>query len=283
MFVQNENVRLHYLKQGDQTGRTPMVLLPGLTANAQSFNGLIAAGLANDRTVYALDFRGRGLSDKPATGYTMPDYVSDVIALMDAVGLESAIIVGHSFGALVGMILAAQQPQRVEKFVIIDSSHLLINERTANMIKGSLDRLGKRLPSLAMYLNIIRQMPYLGGFWDASVEAYFRADVEEFADGSVLPRTSADAIAQTIDAEFEIDWDNIVRSITQPCLLIHAQGGYIGDEPILPQNFADETVAILANCDYAPMSANHITMIFGENAVEMVGIISTWSADGSSA
>jgi pimeloyl-ACP methyl ester carboxylesterase len=283
MFLTNGTIKLHYLKIGDHDGGVPMVLLPGLTANAHAFEGLIAAGLADDRVVYALDFRGRGLSDKPASGYSMDEYASDVLALLDAEELDSAVIVGHSFGALIGMVLAAKWPERVEKFVIIDSSHLLISERTAQLIKSSLDRLGKRYSSLEAYLEVMKQMPYLHGFWDMSVEAYFRGDVQIFENGSVQPQTPPDVIVQTIDAEFVEDWDGFVQQIEQPCLLIHARGGYVSAEPILPQAMADETVSLLQNCDYRPMAANHITMLFGENALELVEIIATWRADEPSA
>ena len=62
-YVETNGIRLHVL---DHAGRGPVVVLaPGLTANAHSFDGLMRAGLADAAHVIALDLRGRGESDQP--------------------------------------------------------------------------------------------------------------------------------------------------------------------------------------------------------------------------
>ncbi|MGH9839795.1 MAG: alpha/beta fold hydrolase, partial [Blastocatellia bacterium] len=83
-FAQVNGIRLHYL---DHNGGQPaLVFLPGLTANARAFDSVIAAGPSPQFRVLALDLRGRGLSDKPATGYSIAEHAADVIALLDALG-----------------------------------------------------------------------------------------------------------------------------------------------------------------------------------------------------
>lgn len=70
-FVRLNDFQLHYLDHpGDDP---PLVLMPGLTANAHSFDGLIKAGLSSAMRVLALDLRGRGLSDKPDSGYSLAE------------------------------------------------------------------------------------------------------------------------------------------------------------------------------------------------------------------
>src|SRR5215216_65999 len=119
-FAQVNNIQLHYL---DYAGGEPvLVLLPGLTANAHAFDGLIQAGLNNSFRVLALDLRGRGLSDKPAAGYSMQDHAADVISLLDSLGIERVVMCGHSFGGLLTLYLASNYPERISKLVIIDSS-----------------------------------------------------------------------------------------------------------------------------------------------------------------
>ena len=104
-FSQVNGIRLHYL---DHAGGDPVVvLLPGLTANAQSFDGLIGAGLCPAHRVLALDLRGRGLSDKPPSGYSLAAHAADVIGLLDALQLERVVLGGHSFGGLLSFYLAA--------------------------------------------------------------------------------------------------------------------------------------------------------------------------------
>src|SRR4249919_1833572 len=93
-FLQANGLRLHYLERG--SGERTLVLVPGLTANAHSFDGLLAAGLDRGLRVLAFDARGRGLSDKPDAGYTMADHAADLLGALDALGLERVCLGGHS-------------------------------------------------------------------------------------------------------------------------------------------------------------------------------------------
>jgi pimeloyl-ACP methyl ester carboxylesterase len=65
--------------------------------------------------VVTFDGRGNGRSDRPPDGaaYTMPEFADDAIAVMDAVGVECAVVVGLSLGASIALILAAAYPERV--------------------------------------------------------------------------------------------------------------------------------------------------------------------------
>ena len=140
-YAEVNGIRLHYL---DYEGAGPaLVLLPGLTANAHCFDGLLKAGLNENYRVLALDLRGRGLSDKPATGYAVGDHAADVKALLDALRIERAVICGHSYGGIVSMHLAAHYHKCFEKVVLIDSAAGLINAETRALIQPSLARLDK--------------------------------------------------------------------------------------------------------------------------------------------
>lgn len=105
---------------GGRGDAVPVVCLPGLTRNARDFDGL-ARRLAPGRRVIAASLRGRGGSGKgPADRYVPAAYVADVLALLDASGLERVGIVGTSLGGLVAMMLAAAAPARVAGTVIND-------------------------------------------------------------------------------------------------------------------------------------------------------------------
>ena len=162
--------------------------MPGLTNNAHSFGGLIHAGLNKTRRVLALDLRGRGLSDKPDTGYGMADHAADVVGLLDALGLDQVVLGGHSFGGMLALYVAAKYPKRFSKLVIIDSA-ISWPSGTGDLLKPSLDRLDKVFPSWDAYLNLAKGMPFLDGYWDQYIEEHYQADVEIRADGSVKPRT----------------------------------------------------------------------------------------------
>jgi non-heme chloroperoxidase len=119
-------VRLHYAEQGDPDAH-PLILLHGYTDSWFSFSRVLPQ-LAATYRVYALDQRGHGDSDRPEDGYTLPDYAADVVAFMDAMGLASATLVGHSMGSLVAQQVALAAPQRLTRLVLIASATTVRHE-----------------------------------------------------------------------------------------------------------------------------------------------------------
>jgi N-formylmaleamate deformylase len=112
------SVRLHFVRVGE--GRPPLVLLPGITSPAVTWE-FVAAGLAAHNDVYVLDNRGRGLSQGgPELGYRLDDYAADAEALISALGLKRPAILGHSMGARIAVRLAARAPTVVGKIVLVD-------------------------------------------------------------------------------------------------------------------------------------------------------------------
>ncbi|HSP37986.1 MAG TPA: alpha/beta hydrolase [Frankiaceae bacterium] len=85
---------------------------------------------AGYRTV-APDLRGFGDSDRPADvdGYRLPHSVADAVAVLDALGVERAHVVCHDFGAVVGWLLAALQPERVDRLAVLSVGHPMTSRR----------------------------------------------------------------------------------------------------------------------------------------------------------
>jgi pimeloyl-ACP methyl ester carboxylesterase len=167
------------------------VLLPGLTASAPIFDGLIQAGLSPRFHVLALDLRGRGRSEAPPAGfdpaapaanYTMADHATDVIGLLDALDIRDPILVGHSFGGLLALYLAAHFPERFPRLGVLDAAIALATPATRELLKPVLDRLSLTFPSWEAYLAAVKQMPFFQVSWDPALERYFRADLRENPD-----------------------------------------------------------------------------------------------------
>lgn len=114
-------VTLHYALRGDVRAGSPVVLLHGFADSWQSFE-LVLDALPPGIPVLAPDLRGHGDSDRPAGGYAMADHAADVAALMDALGLASATVAGHSMGSFVAQTLAATHPRTVDKLVLMASA-----------------------------------------------------------------------------------------------------------------------------------------------------------------
>ena len=86
-------VRLRYAEQGDAAG-WPVVMLHGYTDSSFSFSRVLPL-LDSSFRAFALDLRGHGDSGRPARGYALGDFASDVLAFLDELGIERATLVGH--------------------------------------------------------------------------------------------------------------------------------------------------------------------------------------------
>ncbi len=271
-FVDVNGLTLHYVDWGGDG--PPLILMPGLTANARSFDGLMDAGLGEHFRVLAVDLRGRGQSGKPETGYSMADHAADIIGLMDALGLEKVILGGHSFGGLLTIYMTAHFPERVEKLVILDAAGEL-HPNIRQLIQPSLDRLGMVFPSWDVFKSAVQAMPFLLGYWDDAIESFFRADVQTNPDGTVQARSKPEAIAEAAEKGLLEPWRDLLAQLDQPALLLNAPEPYgpPGTPPVTPEDKARETVAALKNGRYVRVPGNHMTMLFGENARAVVSAL----------
>jgi pimeloyl-ACP methyl ester carboxylesterase len=121
-FVDANGLRLHWLRwQADGEARPPLLML-----HATGFLGRlwepVARQLTSDHTVYALDMRGHGDSDRPdgPGAYDWHNFVQDIAAALDRLGLHGMPIVGHSSGGATAAFLAATRPGLVSALVLIE-------------------------------------------------------------------------------------------------------------------------------------------------------------------
>ena len=265
-YAETNGIRLHYL---DHPGPEPtLVLAPGLTANAHSFDGLVTAGLAEVAHVLALDLRGRGESDQPDSGYAMEDHARDVLGLLDALGLERVVMGGHSFGGLLTYWLAANHPERVERCIVLDAP-AQVDPAIVEQIKPSLARLGQVYGSWEEYLAFVQAMPYFADDgWSAEFERYYRADVRVRPDGTLQARSKPETIQAAVEGTTTVDWPATVARVAQPTLLLRAPGdfGPPGSPPILSLENAERTVALLPSGELVDGIGNHLTFMFGRGA-----------------
>ncbi|WP_329437482.1 alpha/beta fold hydrolase [Streptomyces sp. NBC_01280] len=110
-------VRLAYQMWGPPDA-PPLVLLHALGEDATDWEAVVPA-LARRRRVYAPDLRGHGRSDWPGD-YSLELMQADVLRFLDALGLGSVDLIGHSMGGIVAYLLAEDHPQRVRRLVLED-------------------------------------------------------------------------------------------------------------------------------------------------------------------
>jgi len=117
VVIDAAGVRLSGLLAGPADGPA-LVLLHGLGLGAADFAEVLPE-LAADRRVLALDLRGHGGSDR-SDAYTLDLLRADVLAALDALGLERVDLLGHSLGGVVAYLLAGQHPEQVRRLVLED-------------------------------------------------------------------------------------------------------------------------------------------------------------------
>jgi pimeloyl-ACP methyl ester carboxylesterase len=115
-WVQAGDVRLHVAEAG---AGPPLVLLHGWPQHWYEWREVIGP-LARDRRVICPDLRGFGWSEAPSGGYDKETMAADVIALLDALGVERFAFAGHDWGGWIGCLIGLQAPERVERLMVLN-------------------------------------------------------------------------------------------------------------------------------------------------------------------
>lgn len=270
------------LQMAEWPGDGPGVLcLHGLTANLHCFE-LVAEGINPACRVLAMDLRGRGLSDKPAQGYSMEHHRRDLVSALKAMGLARISLLGHSLGAYLCLAFAAEHPELVEKLILVDGGAELSAEEwmaVGTAIQPAVDRLGKVMPSFEAYLDSSRQAPYANP-WNSCLEAYFRYEIEE-VPGGVSTRVQPDNISEERANLKEFKPSDHYAKIQCPVLVLRATEG-LGPEKglILPEGAAGSMLASIPQAKLVNLEgADHYSIIFQPNQERDQAIIGFLTGD----
>jgi pimeloyl-ACP methyl ester carboxylesterase len=118
-FVDLPGLRMHVAEAGHGE---PLLLLHGFPEHWWQWRGVLPL-LAQHYRVLCPDLRGAGWTDAPAGGYDREQLLADVVALLDAEGVERVPVVAHDWAALLGFALSFEHPERVERFVSVSTPH----------------------------------------------------------------------------------------------------------------------------------------------------------------
>jgi pimeloyl-ACP methyl ester carboxylesterase len=119
--IRANGINIHYW----QTGRgSDVVLSHGLGGNLAGWHLNIVPELQAYHRVTTYDLRGHGRTDQPESGYSYKNMVEDLKALMDALGIDKADLVGHSQGGDISLQFALVYPERVRRLVVIEAGLL---------------------------------------------------------------------------------------------------------------------------------------------------------------
>ena len=254
------------LAQWDGEG-SPVFCVHGLTANCRCFD-LLADGLTPAHHVTAMDIRGRGLSDKPETGYSLESHAGDVVAVIENLGLSSVTLVGHSLGAYISLATAARRPNLVDRLVLLDGGAPLSQDqwtKVAEAIKPSLERLKQTYPSFEAYIETQKKLPVLQP-WNQTIEKYFRYESQEI-NGEVRSRINPAHIEEESSNIIQSDTNQYYPRIHCPVLVLRATKGILSDEDlVLPEPALAALVEALPQAQVVNLEdTNHYSLIFQPN------------------
>ena len=206
--AENKGVKIYYDSYGDGV---PIVFLHPFSTNGgiwyfQTFP------FAQTNRVIVIDHRGHGRSDKPKTGYSIPEHASDVVAVLDALKVDRAVFVGNSIGGMIALQLNLDQPQRV----------------IGNLILSSGTGLGEAMPPEAAEAF---QNDYIGAFGallEGTVSARSKRERPEilavmkghFSVASNFPKQVFDASTSDPSGVFGWNIKDRLSSIQAPTLIV---------------------------------------------------------------
>lgn len=208
---------------GPEEGRR-WVFLHGLMGFLNNWRKIIA-GLESTERCLAYDQRGHGRSFKPETGYRSEDYADDLKAILDDLGWDRIVLVGHSMGARNGLNFCARFPERVEKFILEDIGP---DGRSDNPdyyrdLLGSVPApFPDRAAAKAFFHGEFQKRVKTRDSADV-LAAFFYANMEDREDGTVSWRFSPSAVLQSVADGLSRDRWPELRSLQVPTLLIKGE------------------------------------------------------------
>jgi pimeloyl-ACP methyl ester carboxylesterase len=140
-FVEARGVRFHVTESGPEDGR-PVLALHGWPQHHWVYRDLLADPPPGLRII-APDLPGYGWSGPAPHKWAKEDVAEDVLALMDAMGLDRVLLVGHDWGAFVGYRMVLAAPERFDGYLAMNMAHPWV---TARNVLPRLYRFGYQIP-----------------------------------------------------------------------------------------------------------------------------------------
>jgi lipase len=261
-------------------GPNPVICLHGITAQHRAFNAA-ARHLGPSRGLVGVDLRGRGDSDKPESGYGLQAHAADVLRVLDQLGLESVVLVGHSMGGFVALKTALTFPDRVRAIVLLDGGWPRVERTPEEMTEEERQEAAALEEGLARAfrrLDMIFESPeaYLD-FWfpDQNLKMddlprdladYYLYDLGE-VEGGYRPKASrAAAEEDSPSVSSTSPTAEELHDVGCPVALVRAsQGFFPGSDPLISDEVRDAMAGALdLRTEILLEGANHYTMLWSE-------------------
>lgn len=253
-----------------------------LAAHGVTANHLAWAKLADHSPfdVVAPDLRGRGRSSEITGPAGMAAHAADLLAVLDHLGAERAILLGHSMGGFVVTTFAEQNPDRTASVLLVDGGlplpepppGITPDQALATTIGPASERLKMTFTDLDAYLDFWRDHPALAADWSPEVEAYLAYDLV----GTPPACRSSVSLAGVHDDSVDLlDTARVaarVRALPAGTKFLRATSGMMGEPGgLYPRALAAEHAAAYPRLKIRDVEGvNHYTLVMAGAGARIV-------------
>ncbi|WP_342664738.1 alpha/beta hydrolase [Microbacterium luticocti] len=263
------------------------LLVHGVTSSHRAWP-FLADRLPGVRLI-APDLRGRGRSNTVAGPAGMAAHAGDMAAVLDAFGVDRTVVVGHSMGGFVSVVLADRHPDRVSRLVLIDGGLPLPvppgldPEQVVHLVLGpTAERLTMRFASVAAYLDFWRAHPAFRGAWTDELEDYLAYDLVDDGDGMYRPATAyATVVDDTVDMNTGTALPDALSRLRHPTRLVTVPRGLQDETPgLYPPAHRERVLAQHPGIRHTHLDGfNHYTIVMSPAGADAIAPMITAAVD----
>ena len=265
-----------------------LLMVHGISATHMSWPRVVSSPALAHCDIVAPDLRGRGASGTLPGPFGMVQHVTDLCAVLDALGLKRVCFVGHSMGAYIGVHFAVVAPERLTGLVLVDGGIALprpedgdVDRALEKALGPALARLSREFASRADYHAFWRPHPAFqdAGAWNADVEAYLDYDL-----GGTPPhlksRVQEAAVREDGRGPSTPEMANLIDKVTVPTLLLTAPRGLLNQpEPLMPLASVRAKADALPHLEWRELAdTNHYSITLGSGAEPVAAAIAEFAA-----
>lgn len=195
---------------------TPFLFLSETACDGAVWNIYQVPEFARDHRVVSVDYRGTGLSGKPSIKYSTDLFADDAATVLDHLGLEGAIVCGHSMGGRVAQLLALNYPRKVSKLILASSGAAHPGDRGIPL------RIAKEMVELG-YPRYVREHTIVVGWTEIYARNHMNL-IEKYLQVRMANLCPVEFYFRHVLARQEHDTNERLKDIKVPTLI------FVGDD-----------------------------------------------------
>jgi lipase len=259
--------------------KAPTVLaIHGITASHKAWHALAEA--MPDLRIVAPDLRGRGRSNVLPGPWGMPSHADDMKAVLDALGVDRTIVIGHSMGAFVASTLAHRYAATVSEVMLVDGglpipapAGVSAEDLPRVLIGPAAERLSMTFESVQAYREFWRKHPALSENWSPAVEAYVDYDLQGTAP-ALSPSASYQAVLEdSLQLSGDVGYADALAATPVRISFMRAPRGLLNEPRALysASTVKEWEARVPTLTAYDIDDVNHYTIVMSRHGADQLG------------